>query len=78
MEPIFQNRKRFVFNKEKNMTDLQKAKKIANQIIEMKKEAVRTGVNEVTYSIFGRTRKEYYHSGKWNDRPSKIGAYLGF
>ena len=59
------------------MTDLQKAKALAQAIVDAKKEAVRTGTNKVTYEVYGKTRNEYYHSGRWNDRPSKIGAYLG-
>jgi len=59
------------------MTDLEQAKELASQIAEMKKEAVKTGANKITYEVFGKTRNEYYHSGKWNDRPSKIGAYKG-
>jgi len=58
------------------MADLEKAKALSQKIVDAKKEAVRTGANKVTYEVYGRTRNEYWHSGRWNDRPSKIGAYL--
>ena len=59
------------------MTDLEQARVLATQITEMKKEAVRTGASKVTYEVYGKTRNEYYHSGRWNDRPPKIGPYKG-
>lgn len=55
------------------MTDLEMARKISNEIVEMKKEAVRKGEDSVTYELFGKKRTEYYHSGRWNDRPSTMG-----
>ena len=60
------------------MTALQQMKELAEQIVAMKKEAVRTSTNKVTYtSGIGQVRTEYYHSCKWNDRPSMVGAYSG-
>ena len=60
------------------MTVLEEMKELANQIVAMKKEAVRTGTNKVTYtSGIGQIKTEYYHSCRWNDRPSTVGAYGG-
>ena len=60
------------------MTALQQMKALADGIVAMKKEAIRTGTNKVTYTNgLGQTRNEYYHSSRWNDRPSKVGAYMG-
>ena len=59
------------------MTDLQRALEIGGRIIEMKKEAVRAGVNRVVYELFGKERVEYYHSGRWHGSPASVGAYGG-
>jgi len=60
------------------MTALQEMKELANRITSMKKEAIASGVNKVTYvSGIGQVKTEYYHSHKWNDRPSTVGAYRG-
>jgi len=60
------------------MTALEQMIELANQITAMKKEAVRTGVNKVTYETgIGTIKTEYYHSCRWNDRPSTVGTYRG-
>jgi hypothetical protein len=60
------------------MTALQQMMELANQIVELKKNAVRTGNNKVTYTNgLGQMRTEYYHSCRWNDRPATVGAYKG-
>jgi hypothetical protein len=60
------------------MTALQQWMEQSNPIVELKKEAVRTGINKVTYTNgLGQARTEYYHSCRWNDRPAAVGAYTG-
>jgi hypothetical protein len=58
------------------MTDRERANEFFNKIVEMKKAAIKSGANQITYTdIFGNTRNEYYHSLRWNDRPASVRRY---
>jgi len=57
-------------------TALQRAKEEADKITAMKKEAIKNGTNKITYtSLNGKPINLYYHSGRWNDKPSTVGEY---
>lgn len=58
------------------MTDLQMALKISGDIMRAKDEAIKNKTYKVSYvGLDGKVRNEYYHSMRWNDRPSSIGKY---
>lgn len=58
------------------MTALQYWKAKSEELINEKKIALTEGRKTVTYTDHnGHIHTLYYHSGRWNDRPSKIGEY---
>lgn len=58
------------------MTDLEKCLAFARELTVRKVEAVKAGMQMIEYvGLDGKTHREYYHSGRWNDRPSKYGEY---
>jgi hypothetical protein len=58
------------------MTALQYWKAQADEITKEKQKAIASGRKTITYTDHnGKQHNLYYHSGRWNDRPTKIGEY---
>ena len=58
------------------MTALELMKQEAKRINEMKIAAIKDGTNKITIiGLDGKPRSQYYHSMRWNDRPSTVANY---
>lgn len=57
-------------------SDLEHFHRMGAELNHLRINSAKAGKKTIEYvGIDGKTRREYYHSGRWNDRPSKIRNY---
>ena len=66
----------FTQPKPAEVSDLEHFRQLGTKLSRLRIDSVKAGEKIIEYiGTDGKIRREYYHSGRWNDRPAKIGDY---